>query len=195
MTKKGDQTRSKILDEATRVFNRKGFAATSVNDILKASGTTKGNLYFHFSNKGEIGLEVLKREKQAFISFLDDVLNEGSPGQGLDNFFKAALEKHRQQDFIGGCIFGNTALEASDTSPELAAFVASVFDDWVTKIAQNVELAQRAGQIRKDVPARDLAEMIVSTVEGGIMQTRLLKSEKPLQHSLNTLQKILELRV
>ncbi len=194
MTSKGDRTRSKILDEATRVFNRKGFSATSINDILKASGTTKGSLYFHFSSKGEIGLEVLKREKQAFMSFLDDILNEGPPGQSLHNFFEAALAKHSQQDFVGGCLFGNTALEASDTSPELAAFVASVFDDWIMKIAQNVDQAQQAGQIRKDVPARDLAEMIVSTVEGGIMQTRLLKSRKPLQHSLEALQKVLELR-
>jgi TetR/AcrR family transcriptional repressor of nem operon len=193
VTSKGDRTRSKILDEAAQVFNRKGFSATSINDILKASGTTKGNLYFHFSSKGEIGLEVLKREKQAFMSFLDGILNEGPPGQGLKNFFEEALSKHRQQDFIGGCIFGNTALEASDTSPELAAFVASVFDDWIMKIAQNVDRAQQTGHIRRDVPARDLAEMIVSTVEGGIMQTRLLKSEKPLQHSLDTLQKILEL--
>lgn len=194
MTSKGDRTRSKILDEAARVFNRKGFTATSINDILKASETTKGNLYFHFSSKGEIGLEVLKREKQAFMSFLDETLNTAPPGQGLSNFFKAALTKHCQQDFIGGCIFGNTALEASDTSPELAAFVAGVFDDWIMKIAQNVDQAQQTGHIRKDVPARDLAEMIVATVEGGIMQTRLLKSEKPLQHSLDTLQKVLELK-
>ncbi len=194
MTSKADRTRSNILDEATRVFNRKGFSATSINDILKASGTTKGSLYFHFSSKGEIGLEVLKREKQAFMSFLDDILNEGPPGQSLHNFFFAAMAKHSQQDFIGGCIFGNTALEVSDTSPELAAFVAGVFDDWIMKIAQNVDQAQQIGQIRKDVPARNLAEMIVSTVEGGIMQTRLLKSRKPLQHSLETLQKILELR-
>ena len=194
MTSKGDRTRSKILDEATRVFNRKGFSATSINDILKASGTTKGSLYFHFSSKGEIGLEVLKREKQAFMSFLDDILNDGPPGQSLHNFFEAALSKQSQQDFIGGCLFGNTALEASDTSPELAAFVASVFDDWIMKIAQNVDQAQQTGQIRKDVPARDLAEMIVSTIEGGIMQTRLLKSRKPLQHSLEALQKVLELR-
>ncbi len=155
MTSKGDRTRSKILDEATRVFNRKGFSATSINDILKASGTTKGSLYFHFSSKGEIGLEVLKREKQAFMSFLDDILNEGPPGQSLHNFFEAAMAKHSQQDFIGGCIFGNTALEVSDTSPELAAFVAGVFDDWIMKIAQNVDQAQQIGQIRKDVPARE----------------------------------------
>lgn len=194
MTRKGDQTRSKILDEAAHVFNRKGFGATTINDILKASENTKGNLYFHFSGKEEIGLEVLKREREAFMHFLDDVLNEGAPGQGLNNFFTAALEKHRQQDFIGGCIFGNVALEASDTSPAFATLVASVFEDWIMKITQKIDQAQQAGQIRKDIPARDLAEMIVATVEGGIMQTRLLKSEKPLQHSLDTLRKTLDLR-
>ena len=194
MTKKGDKTRAKILDEAARVFNRKGLGATSVNDILKASGTTKGNLYFHFSGKEEIGFEVLKREKHAFMNFLDEVLNEGGPEQGLNNFFKAALEKHRQQDFVGGCIFGNTALEASDTSPDFAAFVASVFDDWIMKIAVKIDQTQQSGQMRQDIPARDLAEMIVATVEGGIMQTRLMKSDKPLKHSMEALQKILELR-
>ncbi|MCF6239492.1 MAG: TetR/AcrR family transcriptional regulator [Candidatus Marinimicrobia bacterium] len=194
MTIKGDQTRTKILNESARVFNRKGFGATTVVDILAASGTTKGNLYFHFSSKEEIGLEVLKREKEAFMNFLDETLDAGSPGQGLKSFFQAALEKHSQQDFIGGCIFGNTALEASDTSPALAGFVASVFDDWIAKISQKTEEAQQAGQIRQDVPARDLAEMVVATIEGGIMQARLFKSEKPLHNSLNTLQKILEIR-
>ena len=194
MTKKGEQTRTKILDESARLFVRKGIGATTVNDILKATGTTKGNLYFHFTGKDEIGLEVLKREKQAFMNFLDTALDGETPGQGLNNFFKAAVEKHRRQDFVGGCLFGNTALEASDTSPDFATFVVSVFEDWITKITRKIDQTQQLGQMRRDIPARNLAEMVVATIEGGIMQARLLKSEQPLQHSIGTLQKVLELK-
>ncbi len=193
MTRKGEQTRTRILDTAARLFHRKGFAATTVNEILEASGTSKGNLYFHFAGKGAIGLAVLQREKVLLMHFLDDVLSRGTPAEGLSRFFTEALEKNRQHAFIGGCIFGNTALEASDTSPAYTDFVAGVFDAWISRIAHQIERAQQAGQLRDDLPPRELAEMVVATVEGGIMQARLLKSEAPLQHTLDTLRKILAL--
>lgn len=191
MTRKGEQTRARILDEAASLFNRKGFGATTINEILTASGTTKGNLYFHFSGKEAIALEVLAREKAAFMEFLEEVLNEGPPTEGLGHFFEAALMKHHQRDFIGGCIFGNLALEASDTSPVFAAFVAEVFTDWTLRITQSIERAQQAGRIRRDLTAAALAEMVVAAVEGGIMQARLVKSDVPLRTTLDTLQKII----
>ena len=62
------------------------------------------------------------------------------------------------------------------------------------KITEKNDQTQQSGQMRRDIPARDLAEMVVATIEGGIMQARLLKSEQPLQHSIGTLQKVLELK-
>ena len=127
------------------------------------------------------------------MQFLDETLNCSSPAEGLAHFLTNALEKNRQRAFIGGCIFGNTALEASDSSPAYAEFVAGVFDAWIGKVAYQVEQAQQQGQLRNDLPSRELAEMVVATVEGGIMQARLLKSEAPLRHTLDTLRKVLGL--
>ena len=193
MTSRGEQTRERILKEATPVFFRKGFGATTVNDLIEATGTTKGNLYFHFSGKEEIGLEVLRRAREAFMRFLDEALQGPTPGAGLDHFFQQAVEKQRMKNFVGGCPFGNTALETSDTSEAFAVPVREVFGEWTSKVKQTIEEAQLAGQIRKDLPAGDLAEMVVATMEGGIMQTRLHKSEEPLKRSLETLRKVLEL--
>lgn len=194
MTEKGEQTRVRILDTAAGLFHRQGFAATTINQILKHSGISKGNLYFHFSGKEEIGLAVLEREKSDLMQFLAEALEQDAPGDGLERFLAAALEKNQQRAFIGGCIFGNTALEASDTSPAYAAFVAEVFEDWISMLAGQIERAQRAGQARADLPAREIAEMVVATVEGAIMQSRLFKSASPLRHALDMLRKILDLR-
>jgi TetR/AcrR family transcriptional repressor of nem operon len=191
MTTRGEQTREKILWEARQLFKRKGFGATTVNDLLDAAGTTKGNLYFHFADKEAIGLEVLKREQQAFYRFLDHAFAGGSPVEGVDNLFHNALDKNRQQAFVGGCLFGNTALEASDTSPIFAALVKEVFAEWIARLAEVVSAAQVAGQIRADIPAEDLAELVVASIEGGIMQSRLLKSETPLKRALDTLRTVL----
>jgi len=195
MATKGEQTREKILTKAALVFNRQGFRATTINDLLEATGTTKGNLYFHFSGKEEVGLEVLKREKEAFLKFLDTALMGETPGAGLDNFFRSAFEKHRRRDFVGGCPFGNTALEASDTAPIFAELVSGVFDEWIGKIQSKIAEAQEAGQVRRDLPAKHLAELVVATVEGGIMQARLQKAEGPLSCALETLRTLLALKV
>jgi len=193
MTTKGEQTRTRILDGAKQIFHRKGFSATSVNDLLAATGTTKGNLYFHFSGKEEIGLEVLRQEKKKFLQFLDKSLKGRTPGEGLDNFFHQALEKHHRRGFVGGCLFGNTALETSDTSEVFAGVVKEVFEAWIAKVAFTVEQAQACDQVRADLPPLELAEMIVMTLEGGIMQARLQKSELPLKRSLETLRQVVGL--
>jgi len=195
MATKGEQSKEKILTQATRVFNRQGFRTTTINDLLKATGTTKGNLYFHFSGKEEVGLEVLRREKEAFLKFLDASLIGDTPGAGLDNFFRSAYEKHHSRDFVGGCPFGNTALEASDTAPIFAELVAGVFVEWIGKIQNKIAEAQEAGQVRRDLPAQHLAELVVATVEGGIMQARLQKAEGPLSRALDTLRTLLALKV
>ncbi len=195
MATKGEQTREKILAEARQIFKRKGIRATTINDLLEAAGITKGNLYFHFSDKEAIGLEVLKREQRLFYDFLDQAFSGKSAAAGLDNFFCKALEKHRQQGFVGGCLFGNTALETSDTAPLFAALVQEVFAEWINVFAEKIAAAQTARQIRTDLPAGELAELAVVTIEGGIMLSRLQKSADPLKRSLETLRRVLELEI
>jgi TetR/AcrR family transcriptional repressor of nem operon len=194
MASKGEQTREKILAQATQVFNRQGFRSTTINDLLNAAGTTKGNLYFHFASKEELGLEVFRRESESFSRFLDESLRDENPGAGLDNFFRHALKKHKGNGFVGGCLFGNTALEASDTEPELTALVSDVFADWIGRLKDAIALAQSAGQVRQDLPAGDLAELVVAAIEGGIMQARMKKDEGSLSRTLDTLRVLLGLK-
>ncbi|HBT82015.1 MAG: TetR family transcriptional regulator [Desulfuromonadales bacterium GWD2_61_12] len=195
MTSKGETTKQKILADATPVFQIKGFTATTIGDLLAATGMTKGALYFHFPGKEAIGVEVFRKESATFMDFLDEVLTAETPAASLDNFFRAALGKHRDTGFVGGCFFGNTALEASDIFPVLSQMVAEVFDAWIEKIQAKIEAAQTLGEIRRDLPARQLAELVVATIEGGIMQSRLLKSELPMANSLSSLRVLLELRL
>lgn len=194
MPTKGEITREKILVEATRVFHRKGFLTTTINDLLDATGMTKGNLYFHFTGKEDIGLEVLRRAQGAFRKFLDDALQGETPGARLDSFFRHAMERNRSKGFVGGCLFGNTALEASDNAPSFAELVSEVFAEWIGKLEEVILAAQASGQVRQDLPADHLAELVVATIEGGIMQSRLKQEEGPLKRAFDSLRVLLELK-
>lgn len=195
MLTKGEKTRAKITRAAAELFVRQGFAATSISDLLEATGVAKGSLYFHFPGKDDIALAVLEQAGVDFMTFLDAALAGPSPAARLENFFRQALEIHCRRGFVGGCLFGNAALEASDCNDLYARRVAEVFARWIEKIRSAISEAQAAGELRDDLPADTLALFVVSAIEGGIMLSRLRKAEEPLRRCLDSLRTLLQLKL
>lgn len=181
MGDKGTATRERILEKALQLFQHKGFGGTSISDILDSAGIKKGTLYFHFTSKDEIGFTVLKRASSELSAFLDSVLVGDTALAKLDSYFIGILESQRRLKFIGGCIFGNAALEMSDSNALYADYISQVFEQWIETIRSIVAAAQSSGDIRGDIPAEALARQIVAATEGAIMLARIHKHE----HSLN----------
>ncbi len=195
MAAKGDTTREKILDAARCLFNTKGFGATSISDLVRESGLQKGSLYFHFPGKDVIGLTVLEDARSSFMAFLREALSGETPGGCLENFFQCVMKKHLATGFVGGCIFGNIALEMGDSDKRFADIIDRVFNQWVAAIEEVVLAAQERGEIRDDLPANALARNIVAAIEGGIMMSRVKKEEGPLAECLDVLRSILGMKV
>lgn len=101
-TIKGVKTRSRVLAAATELINQKGFCGTSVNDIIEATGVKKGNLYFHFSGKEELGLAVLEQAHMEFMEFLAKSLKGERPRERLSSLLDAVFEKQSKTKFVGG---------------------------------------------------------------------------------------------
>jgi TetR/AcrR family transcriptional repressor of nem operon len=192
---KGEITREAILNSATAFINLKGFRATSINDLLAVTGVSKGSLYFHFPDKKSLGLAILEKAHADFLAFLTKYLSGDTPGECLENFFNQALAKHLATGFVGGCIWGNTALEMSDIDTSFATITEKHFDEWIGKIEEKVAAAQLTGEVRNDILAKVLAVQIVATIEGGIMMSRLKKDECPMRECLDALRITMELRV
>ncbi len=194
MKSKGELTKQKIVAEATRLVQRKGFKATSMTDVVEATGLQKGCLYFHFSGKNELLISILEQAKTDFFLLIDGALHGKTPGERLDNFFKGTLEHQKCNGFAGGCIFGNIALEMSDKDKRVTAFIRGLFDEWTAKIRDVVKAAQRSGQITSEVSPEVLAKHIIMALEGGIMLSKLEKNEKPLKDCLTSLRVMIGLK-
>jgi len=192
---KGEITREKILEAARELFNTKGFNAATISDLVEITGVKKGCLYFHFPSKEAIAQEVFQEASGEFMEFLESTLGGDNPGASLDNFFRCALEKHIAAGFVGGCLFGNTALEMSDSNPEFSRMVEHFFDEWIYRLTTVAERAQMIGQLRRDIPSEAVAKQVIATIEGGIMMSRLKKNEKPMRECLDVLRRTLDLRV
>ncbi len=99
---KGQITKSRVLQTATKLINEKGFCNTSVNDIINASGVKKGNLYFHFPSKEELSLAILGQASKDFMAFLYDSLKGERPLERMSNLLDAVWEKQTKTKFVGG---------------------------------------------------------------------------------------------
>jgi len=193
MKSKGQLTKERILDEATKIVIQKGFQATSISDILNATGMKKGSLYFHYSEKNVLIHAILDKVQEDFMRFLDSSISGSSPGEALNNFFDNVLKKHQEAEFIGGCIFGNTALEMGDKCEDISKKIGDVFDKWMQKLTEVIKSAQTSRQIRYDISADMLAHHIVAALEGGIMLSRLNKDEKSLRDCIDSLKLLIQL--
>lgn len=194
MKSKGEETRNRILETATDLIHRKGFGATSINDLLEATDIKKGCLYFHFPGKDALGLAVLEKMRDDFLAVLETSLVGTTPGKCLDNFFTKVMDIHRGKEFVGGCIFGNTALEMGDTENHLLDIIRQVFKAWMDKLKAVIAAAQDSGEVRNDIPAEILACQMLAAIEGGIMLSRLEKDETPLCDSLGALRTMMRVK-
>jgi TetR/AcrR family transcriptional repressor of nem operon len=185
-------TKTRLIDAAYRLARSQGFDRTSISELIAEAGVQRGSLYHYFPGKDDLGLAVLERDRSEFMAMLASTLSpSGDPTRVLHAFFDAALTKHRETGFVGGCLWGNTALEMSDTKPAYAKLVAEVFNEWHAKVEAVIRRGQDDGAFRADVTAGDLAQLVVSGMEGGIMMSRLTKSPKPFKACLDSLKKLL----
>ncbi|MBL7107068.1 MAG: TetR/AcrR family transcriptional regulator [Phycisphaerae bacterium] len=191
MTEDKQKTRERLVYEMARLVQTKGFNSTSINDVIQAVGIKKGTLYYYFSGKEELGLAVLEKDRDDFLSFLETNLSGKNPQKALEQFFKAAFKKHKDTGFVGGCLWGNTALEMSDTNPVYKKVVEKVFSEWIVRIEAVIRSGQQTGQIRADRSAGELAYLVVASIEGGIMISRITKKDGPFKSCLNSIRTLL----
>jgi len=184
---KGNKTTDKILDSTIELIFQKGIEATSISDIITKIGMSKGSLYFHFPDKQTLVSKALSRYEKSFFEFISASLQGNSPGEKLENFLESVKRMHKSKNYSGGCIFGNTALEMADKNDSLSQKVKNVFDRWISMLSSIINDAQKTGEIRSDLNSKILAGFIVSSVEGGIMLSRLEKKGEPLSQTISAL--------
>ena len=191
---KGEETRARVLDSAMAIVNRKGLRNTSMQDIIDETGVKKGNLYFHFSGKDDLGRSLVREAADRYFEYLSKSIKSRDPLGKIRDILEAVFRFHRRTGFVGGCIFGNTALEMSDTDGEYAALIMEVFDRWVRILAGLLREAGKAGALPAGIRPEPMARHIVSAMEGSIMMARLYKREDPIVECIGYIQKLLGMK-
>lgn len=191
---RGKVTRDRIIQEALKLFQEKGISETSMADLEKAAGVSKGALYFHFSSKEDLALAALARARDLFKQFLEEAFAEGPPRKSLRKFLEKIYQKMEEDGFRTGCLFGNTAIEVANRESPIRDFLEETFEDWKEELATVLLQAQNRGCLSEEESPEDLALFIIAALEGALLLSRLKKDGGPLKTVIRVLEALIPLK-
>ncbi len=165
-------TRTKIVLAAMELFWSKGFNSTSIADILSRTQLNAGSLYHVFPGKQDVLIAVLEAYRDGLYENLVDPAWEGVDDP-VERIF-ALLARYRwlilETDCTYGCPIGSLALELHEADPVVRELLAVNFTGWVGAIMRCLNDA--GDRLPADIDKQALAEFVLTTMEGGVMQAR-----------------------
>ena len=176
------------MEAAAPIFNQHGYAGSSLNALMEATGLKKGGIYRHFTSKEELAAEAFDYTWEA--AWNARLLHVDEKANGIEKLKQLITNfvEHRSP-VAGGCPILNTAIDADDGNPVLRARVAKALRSWVTRLQVIVEQAQEQGETRRGVDSKAVATLIVAALEGALMMSRIQRNDEALrrvQSHLNT---------
>ena len=185
--------KEKIIRESKNLFSAKGFLNTSISDVMEASGTSKGGLYNHFRNKGELFSAVLEESRKSWreinLAGVDGIDSPiGKIIRILENYRDMYFADSR--DVPGGCIFVRVSLESSDLAdqcPGIAQEISEGFDRFKAMLRRYLEAARSTGEIRADVDAGEVADMVFSAMMGASVMYGMDRSRRNLNRNITSI--------
>ena len=182
-------TREQILDAAGRLIHLRGFHNTTVDDILRESGVGKGNLYYYFKSKDELGFAALERTlRRLHEEVFENIFAPGvDPWTQLDHFLEYSVERARSDGCIGGCPLGNLALEMSDVHEGFRVRLSDAFVQLRSKMEATLNRAKAQGTLRVGTDIPRLANFVLAAFEGALMLGKVHRDVGLLAHVVDEL--------
>jgi TetR/AcrR family transcriptional regulator, transcriptional repressor for nem operon len=185
-------TRERLLEAAMRLFWEKGYNSTSIADILREAGANSGSLYHFFPTKQDLLVAVLDR----YLAGIKPMLLEPA-WRGVDDPIErvfALLARYRElldgTDCFYGCPIGYLALELHEPDPPVRAKLAANFAAWSQAVRACLDAA--ADRLPAEVDRGELAEFVLTTMEGGVMLARTHRTLAPFDASVARLRDYVE---
>ncbi len=189
---KADRTKQFIIEKTAPIFNEKGFVGTSMSDILEATGLSKGCVYGNFENKDEIALAAFDENYNTIVAYLRKQI-EVRPNM-IDRLlvYPETYRKFLELPFLkAGCPILNTSTEADDTHPLLRQKAITALNFWKNAIEKSVATGIERKEIKASTNANEFSFILMSLIEGAMMQSKVTGNSEALVVTMNYLEKMI----
>lgn len=185
---KAQETKARIIKQAAALFNQQGYAGSSMSDIMRVTGLQKGGIYNHFRSKDELALEAfdfaVNRVQSEFMGALKGKRHAVERLIAILSVYECMFDEPPVQ---GGCPILNTAVESDDAHPALREQAQLAMDAWRILLQRIVDKGIMRGELHSTVDADTVATILIATIEGAVMLSKLYGDASHLERALNFL--------
>ena len=153
-----------ILEKAFELVYARGYQTTSVDDILATTGVTKGAFYYHFKNKDEMGLAMIHELLIAGAQemYVQPLAQSAEPAKAIPALMKQLLFDTPILQARYGCPAGNLTQEVAQLNEGFNTALNELTDIWRSGLENCLNNGKKAGNIRKAVNVKQVADFLIS---------------------------------
>jgi TetR/AcrR family transcriptional regulator, transcriptional repressor for nem operon len=182
---KAEYTKQKIIEQAAIIFNRNGYAGTSIADIMRLTGLPRASIHHHFRTKDEIAIAAFDHTLTSIVeAVMQNVEQQETAIDRLGAFVDTFRGFTTQPIGVGGCPILNTAVESDDTHPALRQHAQRAVSQIRALVGSIVELGIRQGEIVVTTDIEQVSTVILATIEGAIMISKLYGNDLYLDQAI-----------
>jgi TetR/AcrR family transcriptional repressor of nem operon len=176
---RGEATRRRIIERSAPVFNRRGYSGTSMSELMAATGLEKGGIYRHFRSKEGLAVAAFDYAWKTVTEPRRRGLEECAGS--VDKLLLLVRNFVEYTGILpGGCPLLNTAVDSDDGNVLLRCKAHAALNQWREGIAEIVRLGQHEQELRRGIDPYSVATVVIASLEGAVMMSRLEKSGGPL---------------
>src|ERR1700742_1383851 len=185
ITARGAATRDRIVQAAADLMYVRGVNATTLDDVISASSTSKSQLYRHFPSKEDLVHAVIALRGQQVMARENQRLERLSSYRGLIRWRNALVQANSLQNGAYGCALGSMANELADRDEQAVVTLAELFGSWEELLAAGLRRMQAEGTLRTDADPGLLATGLMAALQGGYLLARTAHSSRPMEIALD----------
>lgn len=192
MLSKAERTKQFIIEKTAPVFNEKGYAGTSMNDLMMVTGLTKGSIYGNFQNKDEVALAAFDYNFGKVLSYIKNKIEERTSVIDKLLVYPETYRHFLKLSFLkAGCPVLNTSTEADDTHPMLREKAVNALKLWKTSVEKHIAIGIEKKEIKANTNASEFSAVLMSLIEGSVMQAKVTGKSTELNATMNFLEKLI----
>ncbi|TFB80854.1 TetR/AcrR family transcriptional regulator [Terrimesophilobacter mesophilus] len=185
LTERGAKTRTRIITAATDLMYTRGVGATTLDDVVAASGVSKSQLYHHFAGKDALVRAVIDHSGKRVIDREREALRRVSSIAGLRRWRDALVRNNAVQHGAYGCALGSLASEVADRDDVARQTLSGLFAEWEGLLADVLGRLQDAGTLPDDAPIDELTTGLMGALQGGYLMAQTAHDVTPMATSID----------
>ena len=184
LTRKGRDTRARIVATAAGLMFDRGVAGTSTEDIRSAAGISNSQLYHYFPDKNALVRAVIGHQTEAVLAGQEPLLSRLDTVEALTAWGDALVQLLRERRCTGGCPLGSLASELAEVDDTARTALVDGFVRWQTKIQDGLAAIRDRGELPAEADPDRLALAILAAVQGGLLLSQTMRDPAALEESL-----------